>query len=157
MSDTVIIGAGIIGCATAYYLSESTPTKASSVHLVEVSPELFASASGKSGGFLASDWFSPSVAPLGELSFKLHKELAENNDGKRRWGYSPSTGASLSEDTQNTGSRQQRGEDWLRHGSSRAEVAGTHSFKDGVGPAWLTQRKGQTIETIGVDDTVAQV
>ena len=53
--STVIIGAGIIGCATAYYLAHSGNTKPDTIHLVESSPELFTSASGKSGGFLASD------------------------------------------------------------------------------------------------------
>lgn len=53
--STVIVGAGIIGCATAYYLSHSGNTKPDTIHLVEATPELFESASGKSGGFLASD------------------------------------------------------------------------------------------------------
>lgn len=53
--DTIIIGAGIIGCATAYYLAESNAIDPSHIHLVENSPELFASASGKAAGFLASD------------------------------------------------------------------------------------------------------
>ena len=55
MASTVIIGAGIIGCSTAYYLSQSHDTEAGSIHLVESSPELFASASGKAGGFIAAD------------------------------------------------------------------------------------------------------
>lgn len=53
--STVIIGAGVIGCATAYYLANSGNTKPDTIHLVEASPELFASASGKAGGFLTSD------------------------------------------------------------------------------------------------------
>ena len=53
--STVIIGAGIIGCATAYYLAHSGNTKADNIHIVEASPELFASASGKAGGFCVSD------------------------------------------------------------------------------------------------------
>jgi len=60
MSSTVIIGAGIIGCATAYYLSEFKDIDPSSIHLIESSTELFASASGKSGGFLAEDCTFPS-------------------------------------------------------------------------------------------------
>lgn len=52
---TIIIGSGIIGCATAYYLSASGDTDPASIHLVEASPELFASASGKAAGFLAAD------------------------------------------------------------------------------------------------------
>jgi myosin-crossreactive antigen len=54
-TSTVIIGAGIIGCATAYYLANSGNTCPDTIHLVEVSPELFASASGHAGGFLAED------------------------------------------------------------------------------------------------------
>lgn len=54
-SSTVIVGTGIIGCATAYYLSLSGHTKPDTIHLVEASEELFASASGKAGGFLAAD------------------------------------------------------------------------------------------------------
>lgn len=58
-SSTVILGAGIIGCATAYYLSHSGHTKPDTIHLVEASEELFASASGKAGGFLAADCMVP--------------------------------------------------------------------------------------------------
>jgi glycine/D-amino acid oxidase-like deaminating enzyme len=55
-SGTVIIGAGIIGCSTAYYLSQSSRTQASTIHLVDASPELFTRvASGLAGGFLAAD------------------------------------------------------------------------------------------------------
>ena len=53
--STVIVGAGIIGCATAYYMSRSGNTKPDTIHLVEASPELFASASGKAAGFCAPD------------------------------------------------------------------------------------------------------
>lgn len=53
--STVILGAGIIGVSTAYYLAQADPSLASSIHLVDSSPELFASASGKAGGFLAAD------------------------------------------------------------------------------------------------------
>ena len=55
VESTVIIGAGIIGCATAYYLATSGKTAPSSIHIIEASPELFASASGKAGGFCTSD------------------------------------------------------------------------------------------------------
>lgn len=62
-TSTVIIGAGIVGCATAYYLSRSGHTKPDAIHLIEASPELFASASGKAGGFLAADCTSDGVVP----------------------------------------------------------------------------------------------
>ncbi|MCJ1392023.1 hypothetical protein MMC18_004890 [Xylographa bjoerkii] len=149
---TVIVGAGIIGSATAFYLTQSpSTTTASSIHLVESSPELFASASGHAAGFLARDWFSPSLASLGALSFDLHKELSEHNNGAEKWGYCRSTGTSLAE------VKGKRGDEWLRDGTSRAEAAATHDFKDGYGPAWLTRSRGGNVEVISEDDSTAQV
>jgi len=55
MPSTVIVGAGIVGCSTAYFLSQSPASKPSSIHLVEASPALFRCASGLAGGFLAKD------------------------------------------------------------------------------------------------------
>lgn len=49
---TAIVGAGIIGVATAYYLSLSIKEE---IHIIEASPQLFASASGNAAGFLARD------------------------------------------------------------------------------------------------------
>ncbi|KAK5680444.1 hypothetical protein LTS10_007372 [Elasticomyces elasticus] len=154
-TSTVIIGAGIIGCATAYYLSRSGNTRPDTIHLLEASPELFASASGNAAGFLASDWFGPPTASLGALSFNLHKELADEYDGQQQWGYSRSTGTSIAEGRQK---RSTKGGDWLRDGGSREEVAGRHEFVgDKVGPAWLKRREGDKVETIGEDNSVAQV
>ncbi|KAG9961842.1 FAD dependent oxidoreductase, partial [Aureobasidium melanogenum] len=152
--STVILGAGIIGVSTAYYLSQSKP--GSSIHLVDSSPELFASASGKAGGFLAADWFGPASAPLGLLSFKLHKQLADEHDGAQKWGYSRSTGASFAEGEDPTGEEAREGE-WLESGRSRAEVAGAHEFVEGEGPAWLIRRKGDGYDVVSADETVAQV
>lgn len=53
--STVILGAGIMGCATAYYLATLGNTRPDTIHLVEASSELFASASGRAAGFLAPD------------------------------------------------------------------------------------------------------
>lgn len=151
---TVIVGAGIIGTSTAYYLSQSDNTAPSDIHLVESSPELFASASGYAGGFLAKDWFGPATASLGALSFKLHRELAEKHDGRERWGYSRSTGTSAM-DTQKGG---EDPTDWLREGGSRAMAAADHEFVgDQKGPAWLTKRKGREVDVISDDASVAQV
>lgn len=55
-SNTVIVGAGIIGLATAYYLSESGITPAKSIHIVDTAEALFEGcASGMAAGFLAED------------------------------------------------------------------------------------------------------
>src|SRR4051812_20276908 len=121
MATTVIIGAGIIGESTAYYLSDHQPP--SSIHLVEVAPELFSSASGYAGGFLAKDWFSHPAAALGALSYEEHRRLAEANGGRQKWGYSPSTSVSYTAAPAGGKDTKGRGEDWLRAGTSRAEAA----------------------------------
>jgi glycine/D-amino acid oxidase-like deaminating enzyme len=54
-TDTVILGSGIIGLCTAYYLSESGNTDPKSICLVDSSPELFRCASGLAAGFLSAD------------------------------------------------------------------------------------------------------
>ncbi|KAI2634920.1 FAD dependent oxidoreductase [Hypomontagnella submonticulosa] len=150
MTTTVVLGAGIIGTSTAYYLSKHQP--ASSIHLVEPSPELFASASGYAGGFLAKDWFSPASAELGALSFEEHRKLAEKEDGARKWGYARSTSISLSPATNS----KKRVDVWCRDGASRAEAASGDS-SIGVAPPWLRKQDGDTVDIISEGDTVAQV
>jgi len=54
-NNTVILGCGIIGLCTAYYLTESGNTEPKSLHLVDSSPELFQCASGLAAGFLSAD------------------------------------------------------------------------------------------------------
>lgn len=153
--STVIIGAGIIGCATAYYLSRSQNTRLDTIHLVEASTELFSSASGKSAGFVAEDWFGPPTASLGVLSFRLHEELAEEFGGHEEWGYSRSTGTSLIDGGDDNG---EESEDWLAEGGSRAQAAGSHEYMgDSTGPSWLKRRKGDTIESLSEPGGVAQV
>lgn len=150
---TVIVGAGIIGTSTAYYLSQPpSATSPSSIHLIESSPELFRSASGYAAGFLARDWFTPSLSSLGALSFDLHKDLAEENNGAEKWGYSKSTCTSLEE------SVGYGGEDWLREGASRSEAAKHSNGADPVDedrPVWL--RGNGTLDVISTGDTTAQI
>ncbi|KAF1814773.1 FAD dependent oxidoreductase [Eremomyces bilateralis CBS 781.70] len=158
MSNTVIVGAGIIGVSTAYYLSEPSHTLAQSIHLIDPADELFNCASGLAGGFLAEDWFAPSVAPLGVLSFRLHRELAEAHDGKTHWDYSRSTAVSMSGDSESAigGS----GEDWLRDGTSRARAATEPTGSEGLQggePAWLARGEGVSVEVISTKGSVAQI
>ena len=94
MPTTVILGAGIIGLSAAHALADLAPAE-HRIHLVELAPRLFASASGNAAGFLAKDWFAPAVAPLGALSFDLHRALADKHGGAARWGYARSVSYSL--------------------------------------------------------------
>lgn len=153
MSTTVILGAGIIGLSTAYYLSEHQPP--STIHLVEPSKELFASASGYAGGFLARDWFGPSVAALGALSFAQHRQLAETHGGAGKWGYSKSTSLSYKSSTSRRSTR--KGDDWLRRGGSRADAVASVDDSSGPAPAWLRRHQGDEVELISEDGGTAQV
>ncbi|TIA93100.1 hypothetical protein E3P99_00256 [Wallemia hederae] len=81
--NVVIIGGGIIGVCTAYYLA-----KEGGFHVTIVENGVIAGgASGKAGGFLAEDWHSSATSSLGYLSYSLHKELAEAYGGEQRWQY----------------------------------------------------------------------
>ncbi|KIX02783.1 uncharacterized protein Z518_08725 [Rhinocladiella mackenziei CBS 650.93] len=169
--STVILGGGIIGLSTAYCLSLKQP--AQSVHIIDSSPTLFTSASGYAGGFLALDWFNPSVSSLGALSFRLHREWAEKHNGPRRWGYAGSHVYSLNVEDVGGGKgktgKKARGEDWLLEGASRAGVARANSETDvhivGSGgmvnddgtPAVFTPHVGGTMETIAGPEECAQV
>lgn len=89
MATTVIVGCGIIGLSTAYYLSKHQP--GSTIHLVDSSTELFASASGYAGGFIGGTkgfHFDPCVSALAGLSFDEHAKLAEGEGGRENWEYS---------------------------------------------------------------------
>ena len=149
---TVIIGAGIIGSATAFYLTqEPSNTPADSIHIIESSPVLFASASGYAAGFIAKDWFSRPSASLGALSFDLHKDLAGKHGGAEKWGYSRSTSTSFARNPFI------HGEDWVESGS-RAQVAGEfHEAKPSNLPSWLKRTKQDELDILGEDDTAAQV
>lgn len=82
-TNVVIIGGGIVGVCTAYYLSKEDNVD---VTIVE-NAEIAGAASGKAGGFLAKDWHASATESLGYLSYDLHKRLAEELDGRTRWHY----------------------------------------------------------------------
>ncbi|PSR78430.1 FAD dependent oxidoreductase [Coniella lustricola] len=81
----VIVGGGIIGATTAYYLTRH-PKFDPALHTVILleAAAIAAGASGKAGGLLAL-WAYPEC--LVPLSYRLHKELADEHDGVQKWGY----------------------------------------------------------------------
>jgi glycine/D-amino acid oxidase-like deaminating enzyme len=89
MPHTVIIGAGIIGASTAYFLSHS-PSRGQDHEITILDPCPPASgASGKAAGFLSHCWTGSASASLENLSFRLYKELAQECSGAEKWGYRP--------------------------------------------------------------------
>lgn len=86
--DIVVVGAGIIGVSTAYYISQHPEfdRNQTSITLLDGS-EVAAGASGKAGGLLALDWHGPATASLASLSYGLHEGLAAKYGGADQWGY----------------------------------------------------------------------
>jgi hypothetical protein len=89
------------------------------------------------------------------LSFKLHKELAEEHNGREVWGYSQSTGMSYNQDMEEAvgGS----GEDWLNNGTSRAQAANAQAKAGAQGPVWLKKMEGGSLEVISQENSTAQM
>ncbi|KAH9933148.1 FAD dependent oxidoreductase [Epithele typhae] len=121
MSDTkhiVIVGGGIIGCTTAYYLATHplTANTSTTITLIEASKHgLAQGASGKAGGLVAK-WAYPKE--LVDVSFKEHVRLAEEHDGAARWGWR----------FVNCGSWEGRGEPF-DHSGSASGADGRHKRK----------------------------
>ena len=85
-SPVVIIGGGIVGMSTAYYLALARKD-GHSIIIVDNAAVLFAGASGKANGILGDYGFKPEAESLGKLSWELHQHLASRNNGRAGWGY----------------------------------------------------------------------
>ena len=83
--EIIIIGGGIIGCTTAYFLTRH-PLYDPSLHKITLleATTIAGGASGKAGGLLALWAYPSSIVPL---SYRLHAELAREHGGEKRWGY----------------------------------------------------------------------
>ncbi|KAF8909660.1 FAD dependent oxidoreductase [Gymnopilus junonius] len=83
--EIVIIGGGIIGCTTAYYLTHHLSASTAKITLIEASLNGPAQgASGKAGGLVAR-WAYPKE--IVDVSFEEHVKLAAEHNGKDRWGW----------------------------------------------------------------------
>ncbi|KIX96757.1 uncharacterized protein Z520_07477 [Fonsecaea multimorphosa CBS 102226] len=137
----VIVGGGIIGCSTAYFLTRHPKYNPDlhSIHLLEATG-IASGASGKAGGLLAL-WAYPSC--LVPLSFKLHSELAKEHGGEQRWGY---RGVGV-------GQVDLKG----RHVSSQAKVLAQHGPVDGevMTGNGTTHRQGEDIRGVHRPDVAS--
>ena len=82
-----IVGGGIIGCTTAYYLSHHPSFRVGidEITILEASTTGVAQgASGKAAGLIAK-WAYPQE--LVDVSFPEHTRLAELHNGAERWGW----------------------------------------------------------------------
>ncbi|KAI4698248.1 uncharacterized protein J4E84_001384 [Alternaria hordeiaustralica] len=95
--DTVILGAGVIGLATAYQLAlahrktvNATSRPPGKIIVVERAAHISPAASGQATGGLGDFGFASGVADLGVLSYRLFQELALAN-GMEEFGFGEST------------------------------------------------------------------
>ncbi|DBA82587.1 hypothetical protein WJX79_008292 [Trebouxia sp. C0005] len=132
MPDHVVIcGGGIIGVATAYYLT----LQGIKPLLVEKSG-IACAASGKAGGFLALDW----TDELARTSYGLHQELAMTLDADI--GYRPVQSLALSATAAKRGSSRRHSAklpDWLDGSVSGGQVLGSVQTTAQVHPEKLTK------------------
>ncbi|PWN44155.1 FAD dependent oxidoreductase [Ceraceosorus guamensis] len=123
-----IVGGGIIGVSSLYYLSRalSRLPAGSTLNLYEAGQDVAPAASGKSGGFLALDWHGTATADLAELSFRLHKELADEFSGREKWGYREVETLSVKFDSNRSRSKGPASLDWVdgKHVSSSSTMGG---------------------------------
>ncbi|KAI5806608.1 FAD dependent oxidoreductase [Peziza echinospora] len=154
--NIVIIGGGIIGCTTAYYLTRhpSYDPKIHSITLIEAT-RIAGGASGKAGGLLAV-WAYPSY--IVGLSFKLHEELANEHGGEEHWGYRRVT----------CGDLEAQGRDWSDldganlprgHPLGKRRKGGVTGRPTGVPEDldWIVPELIQDYEEIGDTSATAQV
>jgi len=85
--EIVIIGGGIIGCTTAYYLTRHPAYTRGSVKVTVIETSAHGPAQGASGkaGGLVARWAYPKE--LVDVSFDEHVKLAGEHNGAERWGW----------------------------------------------------------------------
>lgn len=132
----VIVGGGIVGVTTAYYLAKSAKQGRNvRITLLEGS-EIAAGSSGHAGGLLSSDLLGNGHA-LSELSFELHKRLALEHGGDV-WGYRAVETVSIEADCSKNG------------GMSNGRM--NKKSMDWIDPNVLQRQR-----ILSTDDTTAQV
>ncbi|KAF6223280.1 hypothetical protein HO133_000122 [Letharia lupina] len=132
--NIVIIGGGIIGCTSAYFLTRH-PSYDPSKHkitLLEAS-KIAGGASGKAGGLLALWAYPSSLVPL---SYRLHEELAASHSGAERWGYRKMHSGSLTAKGRTIG--------------QQSAANGNHASGDSVSLQKLKDKVSRTLAAAGI-------
>lgn len=85
---TCIIGGGVIGLSTAYFLARATRKTCRTRIVVIEAGEIFGAASTMNTGCVFGSELSTDVRPLGELSLKLWSVLGKDQNFRGQTGYS---------------------------------------------------------------------
>lgn len=83
---TVIIGGGVIGLATAYFLALSLKS-GDSITIIDQAPLLDLRDSGDVTGIVSGQTLPLELADFEEWSFDLHREFAARYNGHERWSF----------------------------------------------------------------------
>ncbi|KAF6228879.1 hypothetical protein HO133_006990 [Letharia lupina] len=163
--NIVIIGGGIIGCSTAYFLTRHAyyNPEIHSIVILEAS-RIAGGSSGKAGGLLA-DWATPKC--LAPLSFKTHAALAKKHGGDKIWGHRSVYCADVELQAQDVGCKVEAANfakkdviaqsskvpselDWLLPGSIKSyKELGTPSNSGQVNPYMFTKTLAELAEDKG--------
>ncbi|CAI5756402.1 unnamed protein product [Candida verbasci] len=135
----IIVGAGIIGVCTAYYIvcHPKFDYKKYYITIIE-SKRVAGGASGKAGGLLALWAFPEQIV---QLSFDLHQQLADKYNGYEEWGYRRLTTVSLEGDISDTTKKRTK----KKHNNLPSELN------------WITSNFIDNCSELGGTDTTAQV
>ena len=145
LHQRLFVGGGVIGAATAYYLSE----RGVAVRLVE-RDDIACAASGKAGGFLALDWCDGSaLAPLARLSFSLHAELAQKLQTDYGYRRLQTLAAVVSEKDSQQPPEGSVKLDWLSNGCRIVSMLGDEKTTAQVHPEQFTRALWQAAQSRG--------
>ena len=152
-SNIVIVGGGIIGCSTAYYLTKLGHRRVTLIEAVEVAH----AASGRAGGFLALDWCDGQrTEQLARRSYHLHKELAESLG--QDCGYRAMRTLSLEVRDKKAGFKKVKDSpEWIDGEVRHQSVIGTEASTAQVHPRLLTRALLTEAEKAGVRVIRAEV
>lgn len=101
-------------------------------------------------GLLALDWHGMSTAPLAELSYNLHEQLAKEHDGESRWGYRQLDTLQLSLKTTSKRTKSLPGAEWVEHVTSATKM-GDKSTTSQVHPEQFTNAMAEFAQKQGVE------
>lgn len=144
----IIVGAGIMGVCTAYFLVTHPKYDPSKYHITIIeSKRVAGGASGKAGGLLAL-WAFPK--PIVPLSFRLHQELSDMYDGEKEWGYRRLTTVSLEGDVSKV-----TDEDLEKEGKTTPSKRRFNTLPEDLN--WINSALVDSYSELGDSKTTAQV
>lgn len=87
--QTIIIGGGIIGLSTAFYLAEALGGNGKTITVVDNTPNLLESASGAANGGTGPSLPENMHRPMRDLNHSLLTQLKNKNGGYKEWCHRP--------------------------------------------------------------------